>query len=129
MGKVFLDTSAILFSFRNKKDIFNIVSNVFPTLNAIISEGVIRELTKNGTNKGKKGSVARTSLSILKSKNIKVDNINMNVDNWILKKASRFDVVVTNDTELISKLNKKRVTCFKVSKSGALKKVMLIRGE
>ncbi|MCL4381550.1 DUF188 domain-containing protein [Candidatus Marsarchaeota archaeon] len=129
MGKVFLDTSAILFSFRNKKDIFNIVSNVFPTSNAIISVGVIRELTKNGTNKGKKGSVARTSLSILKSKNIKVDNIDMNVDNWIFKKASRFDVVVTNDTELISKLNKKRVTCFKVSKSGALKKVMLIRGE
>ena len=129
MGKVFLDTSAILFSFRNKKDIFNIVSNVFPTSNAIISVGVIRELTKNGTNKGKKGSVARTSLSILKSKNIKVDNIDMNVDNWIFKKASRFDVVVTNYTELISKLNKKRVTCFKVSKSGALKKVMLIRGE
>jgi rRNA-processing protein FCF1 len=76
------------------------------------------------TIKGKKGISARTALLALKSKKVRVYNINVSADLWITRQASseKGSIVISNDTELIRALCWKHVPCFKISKSGMLKR-------
>ncbi|MEM3020507.1 MAG: DUF188 domain-containing protein [Candidatus Micrarchaeaceae archaeon] len=121
MLKVIVDTSAILYGFEYRKDVFDAIENRFGRYEAIISRGVLRELDKMSTNKGKKGAAARAALNALKAKNIKVDSTITYVDRWISKSAQADGAaVVTNDSGLAAKLLSEGVRVFKMSKSGKI---------
>ncbi|EQD36862.1 nucleotide binding protein [mine drainage metagenome] len=124
MRKVIVDTSAILYGFEYRKDVFDAIENRLGRYEATVSRGVLRELDSLGANKGKKGAAARTALNALKAKNIKVDSTITYVDRWISKKAlAEGYEVVTNDSGLAAKLLAEGATVFKMSKSGKIIKI------
>ncbi|MGC8537596.1 MAG: DUF188 domain-containing protein [Candidatus Micrarchaeia archaeon] len=121
MLKVIVDTSSILYGFEYRKDVFDAIENRLGRYEAVISRGVLRELDKMGTNKGRKGAAARAALNALKAKNIKVDSTITYVDRWISKNAQADGAaVVTNDSGLAARLLAEGVRVFKMSKSGKI---------
>ncbi len=118
-----IDTSSILFGFAYNRNVFEVAKAEFPGSIPLVSRGIIRELTRFSSQKGKKGLRARIALMELKAKKINVDNINANADSWILNTASKRkgSVVITNDTALAKKLSSKGVRVYKISRSGLLK--------
>lgn len=118
-----VDTSSILFALKYRKDAFQLISEQLPVCSPAISRGIMREIQGISGNAGKRGAEARAALAALKSKNVKVYNINVNVDTWLLRQAKRtHDIVITNDTELAARLSYFGVNCFKVSRSGRLRR-------
>ena len=94
----------------------------FPKMELLVSASLIGELEGISTNKGKRGDAARLALLSIKAKKVKVDNKRGNVDDWVLETASgnRGSVVVTNDTELIRRLERAGVKSFRAKESGAI---------
>ncbi len=123
MGYLIIDTSSMLFGFAYNRNVFEAAMRRFPSSTLLVSRGIIRELTRFSSQKGKKGLRARIALLELKAKKINVDNINANADSWILDTAPkrRGSVVVTNDTALAKRLSSKGVRVYKISRSGLLK--------
>ncbi len=119
-----VDTSAILFGLEYRKDVFESLATELPEYAPIVSRGIMRELARFSSIKGKRGAMARTALLALKAKKVRVYNINVNADKWIVRHASSFSgtVVISNDSELIRILCRRRVPCFRISKSGMLKR-------
>ncbi len=113
----------MIFAMQHRKDPFKALEAKYPDKAILISDGVVRELEGIAVGKGKKAAAARSCIEILKLKNVKVDNINSNVDRWVLARAQRGDVycVVTNDTELFRRLHSAKIAAFKLSKNGLLK--------
>lgn len=124
MAEAIVDTSSILFGFRYRKDVFEALERQLPSFRPAISKGILRELEGISSNRGKKGAMARAALLALKSKKVDVHNINTGVDAWIARQAAkgRGCIVITNDTELAERLFGRRIVCFKLSKSGQLKR-------
>jgi len=122
MDYVIIDTSSILFGFSYNRNVFETAKEKFPRTKILISRGIIKELTKLSSNKGKKGLRARVALLEIKAKKINVDNISIYPDKWILDTVIRNKnhVVITNDTALARKLALAKVKAFKISKSGML---------
>jgi rRNA-processing protein FCF1 len=119
---VIIDTSSILFALANGHDVFDAVKRRFPHGRQVVSQGVIRELKGLSMNAGKHGIWAKTALVAISVKDIKVADSNMSVDKWIFDAAAGSDcVVVTNDTELVDKLDGVGVRAFKVARNGALR--------
>ncbi len=89
----------------------------------MISKGIIKELEGIGSGKGKRAANARSCLEILKLKNVEVDKNKGNVDRWILSRSKEKDIycVVTNDTELFSRLKRMNIAVFKLSVNGMIK--------
>lgn len=123
MAFVIVDTSSILYGLAYGKDVFEAVARDFHGRKQVISRGVIRELLKISKNRGKKGSDARAALSVIRYKNLDVDNSNNSVDSWILGKSLEHPntVVITNDTELHKRLKAEGVLALKLTKAGVLK--------
>ena len=119
--RIIVDTSSILFGFEYKKDVFQIIDDKFYGSVIAISKGVISELAGISHKNGKSGAIARFALLVLKSKKLKVYNINTNVDNWILRSSRKSDIVVTNDTELSMHLRVKGIHVLKLTKNGTLR--------
>lgn len=124
MGIAIVDTSSILFGFKYRKDVFEALERQLPLFKPAISRGVLRELGRISLNRGKKGATARVALLALKSKKVDIHNISAGVDDWIVRQAAkaRGSVVITNDTELADRLVGRGVACFKLSRSGTLKR-------
>lgn len=122
MDYVIIDTSSILFGFSYNRNVFETAKEKFPRTKILVSRGIIKELTKLSSNKGKKGLRARVALLEIKAKKINVDNISIYPDKWILDTVIRNKnhVVITNDTALARKLLLAKVKAFKISKSGML---------
>lgn len=123
MGYLIIDTSSILFGFSYNRNVFEAAMQRFPGSTLLVSRGIISELTRFSSQKGKKGLRARIALLELKAKKINVDNINANADSWILNTApkKKGSVVITNDTALAKRLSSKGVRVYKVSRSGLLR--------
>ncbi len=121
-----VDTSSILFALRYRKDVFERLNEQFPEYRPTISRGVIGELKGISANRGKRGATARLALMMLKSKKVEIHNIGTSADAWIQRRASRSRgvMVVTNDTELARKASALGARCFKVSRSGAIKRYL-----
>lgn len=119
-----VDTSSIIFGFSYKKDVFNSLYERFPDYKPAVSNGVINELARFSLIKGKKGIAAKIGLLTLKSKNVRVYKNNTSVDSWIIRQAGldTASIVISNDTALNRILSKRHVPCFKMSKSGMLKR-------
>ncbi len=124
--RAIMDTSSILFALRHRKDIFAAVGKEFPSLQVVVSRGIVAELKGIGLNRGKKGAAARLALAMLKVKNVSVYNSGMDPDRWILREAShRYSrIIITNDTLLAQKVSLLGARCFKVSVSGRLKRYL-----
>ena len=119
---VIIDTSAILFGFKYKNDVFESVKNSYPGYKILLSKGILRELEGIAQNKGKRGSYARIALASIKYKNVDIDINNENVDDWIVETAQKLNyVVITNDSELCRRLKRFNLNCLKLTKEGFLK--------
>jgi rRNA-processing protein FCF1 len=123
MDCAIIDTSSILFGFTYNRNVFETVKEKFPRHKMLVSKGIIKELTRLSNNKGRKGLRARIALLEIKAKRVNVDNISIHPDKWILDTAIRSKnyTVITNDTDLASKLARVHVKVFKISRSGLLK--------
>jgi rRNA-processing protein FCF1 len=118
-----VDTSSIVFGFTYKEDVFAIAKKDFPSMNMLISVGILNELSKLSRNKGKKGAAAKTAIESLRYKKINVDSNTGSVDSWIFNKAKEYphSVVITNDTELFKKLKASEIRSLKLTKTGLLR--------
>ena len=119
--ELLIDTSSILFSFSNNKDIFEILSeNKEYTL--VISKGIIRELTKFSKSKKHIRKNAVMALYSIKKNRPIIEDSNIYVDDWILKKAVKNNIMVcTNDINLKKKLRKYHIKVLSVNNTGILR--------
>jgi rRNA-processing protein FCF1 len=113
----------MLFGFAHGKDAIAAAQNRFGGCGILISKAIIRELEGISRNKGKKGLTAKLALLSIRSKKIKVDDINGPADEWIAEAAQSEGVyaTVTNDTRLFNRLKSKGASVFKFSKDGKIK--------
>ncbi len=118
-----IDTSSILFGFANKKDVFDVVKRSFPSMKQMVSIGILNELSGISQNRGKRGTSALLAIESIKYKNVIVDNSSRSVDSWIYAKSQQYphSVVITNDTELYTKLKHSGIKVLKLTKEGLLR--------
>lgn len=118
-----IDTSSIVFGLSYGKDTFEIAERRLRK-KAMVSRGVLRELSGMTRNKGKRGAMANTALSLIRVKKVKVDNNTSIVDSWVYRMAATHEnyAIVTNDTELFRKASSVNQNVFKLSRSGILKR-------
>jgi Uncharacterized proteins of PilT N-term./Vapc superfamily len=117
-----IDTSSLVFGFANGKNIIEAALQRFPKMELLVSRSLIGELEGISTNKGKRGDAARLALLSIKAKKVKVDNKRGNVDDWVLETAAnnRGSIVVTNDTQLIRRLDGAGVRSYRARESGTI---------
>ncbi|MEM3281803.1 MAG: hypothetical protein QW591_01670 [Candidatus Micrarchaeaceae archaeon] len=119
---IILDTSAMVFSMRNRIDIFDVVRERFPGHAILISEGIIKELERFSRSKQRIGKYAKLLLMNIRRSDIKIDKDNGYVDSWILKAASESQgIVCTNDIALKRKLEANGIKVFSISRKGLLR--------
>ena len=93
------------------EEIGRIVEEPFEIL---VPSGVIGELERIAARKTKDAAAARVALKLVKESNMRVVESTGDVDEWLLEKAEKGDIVCTNDIELIKKLRKKKVRRIQV---------------
>jgi len=120
MGKLFIDTSSLIFGVANKIDCIMQAYkqyNVIPT----IPSCVIRELAALSSKKSSVGMSSRYLIEIIKTHK-KVFSIELDkykyADNYFINKATKEDIVATNDTKLIKALRKKGIRTVRLSRKG-----------
>ncbi|MDE1857228.1 MAG: hypothetical protein KGH98_04085 [Candidatus Micrarchaeota archaeon] len=123
--RVIVDTSSMLFGFSNGKDVFGLAMSRFGGSRIVISSGVLRELRGIARNEGRRGAAAKAALKAVSLHRPMVSRASGSVDAWIEAEANDYKdaVVITNDTELLKRLKRRRasVLLFKLSRSGLLK--------
>ncbi|MGC8628916.1 MAG: hypothetical protein ACP5T4_01765 [Candidatus Micrarchaeia archaeon] len=119
---IFIDTSSILFSFGNKKDLFDNLLENFPGSRLIISQGVMGELEKLAATRKRISSYAKIAIKeISNNKSIIVEKNKQVPDLWLLGKAKKSTYICTNDIALKQKLKRKGARVVSVSKDGKLR--------
>ncbi len=118
-----VDTSSIVFALQHGKDPFAAAERRLHR-KSLVSRGIIRELSGMARNRGKRGAIARTALSLIRVKKVKVNNNNETVDSWVYRIAATHKnyAAVTNDTDLFRRIRPVNQNVFKLSKSGILKR-------
>jgi rRNA-processing protein FCF1 len=120
MNGIIIDTSSILFALSNKVDIFKAVEEQSP-LEALVSEGVIKELAGIAGSSKSNSKYAGVALELIKRYQIKIERNSNYVDKWILGAAKRYMNVCTNDTRLKKALRVKGITVYSISRNGILR--------
>lgn len=123
MRTVILDTSSIVFSISNKRDIFAALEARYPGCQVALSEGVIKELKKLSSGRSKYAKYAAVAISLLnRYASIKVAKNSTYVDKWIIREASKLGAVVcSNDAKLKRALRARGITVISVSRDGSLR--------
>jgi rRNA-processing protein FCF1 len=113
----------MLYGFAHGKDAIEAAQKHFHGRGILLSGAIIRELRGISRNRGKKGLTAKLALLSIRSKKIKVDDINGPADEWIAEAAEneRVYATVTNDTRLFNRLRSKGALVFKFSRDGKIK--------
>lgn len=111
MRKILLDTNFLLVPFQFGLDVFGEMREVFEgEYLLVVPTGVVGELEKLASGKGKEGAAARFGLKLLSLRKIERVESSGNVDGWILEYARKEGAVVaTNDRALRENLKKKGV--------------------
>jgi rRNA-processing protein FCF1 len=118
MLEAVLDTNFLMLAHQFKIDILSELSELLGEHRAVTCEGVIEELRKIGSGKGRDSAAARYALKLLKLREVEIKRNAKEVDEWILSYCVRSGAVAcTVDRELISKLKKEGV------------KVVILRGK
>ena len=122
MGYIIVDTSSILFGLENKVDIFKEADSKLG-LSPIISKGVVMELTKISSSKRQDRKYAIMALKLIAEQKVKIESDTAYVDEWIIRAATKYGNVCTNDTKLRKALKSKGVSIYSVSMGGSLRYV------
>ncbi|MDE1861159.1 MAG: hypothetical protein KGH72_05610 [Candidatus Micrarchaeota archaeon] len=122
MPVLIVDTSSILFAMSNHKDVFGIIKDEMPARNAVISQGIVNELTSIARKSTKNSKYARVAISLLnRHSNIKIEPDSTYVDGWIMRAAEALSCAVcTNDTKLKKALRLKNIKVYSISRNGTL---------
>ncbi|MEM3781733.1 MAG: hypothetical protein QXT43_02100, partial [Candidatus Micrarchaeaceae archaeon] len=122
LGKMYvlIDTSSILFAFRNKNNIFALLSYQFPGVRLAVSQGVKEELAKLSKSKKRISASASVALKEAASNGVEVLPNKAMPDAWLLDSAKAGVFICTNDIALKRKLKAKGATVFSVTRSGKI---------
>ncbi len=120
MNSIIVDTSSILFALSNKVDIFMAIKEQ-SSQEAVLSQGVIKELTGIAASSKSKSKYARVALELIKKYGIKIEKDSGYVDKWILSYANKHINVCTNDTKLKKALRGRGIIVYSVSRDGILR--------
>ncbi len=121
MLRVYVDTSSVLFGFKNKHNLFEIIKDEFYNPKIIISNGVISELKRLAESKKGIAPAAKIALEVLVKTDLEIDKNGDLPDKWLLKRSGASDIVCTNDAKLKQLLKKKGVRVLSLGKDGKLK--------
>ncbi len=121
MLRVYIDTSSLLFGFRNKHNPIEAISDEFYGAKVVVSEGVIEELKKLAESKKAIASAARVALKALQESRVEIEENREMPDKWLLKLKGRFVVVCTNDAKLKERLRKKGLRVVSMARSGKIR--------
>jgi len=108
---VLLDTNFLLVPYQFKLDIFTKLDELIEVPHSfLVPSGVRGELEKLAKGKGKEGAAARFAIKLLAVRKPEEVASEGNVDDWILKYATKNKIIVaTNDRNLRGRLKKNRV--------------------
>ncbi len=120
MEYIIVDTSSILFEFSNKIDIFKQIATQL-SLKPVVSQGVLRELTKMASSTKADKKYAKVALAMINEHKVGVETDSGYVDAWILASAKKFQCVCTNDMKLKKALKAKGIQVYSVSIGGTIK--------
>ncbi|MDE1823121.1 MAG: hypothetical protein KGH50_02235 [Candidatus Micrarchaeota archaeon] len=123
MDYVILDTSSIIFSLSNKRDILMSIRDRFPNSRILVSDGVLGELKKLSSGRSRYAKYAAVAISLLnRYDNVKVAKNSSYVDKWIIREASKLGAVVcSNDIKLKRALKAAGISTISVSRDGSLR--------
>ena len=112
MKKIILDTNFLTIPYQFKVDIFEEIERLMEENYELVTlDKVVEELKK--IKRGKDAVAAKIGLELIKKKNIKVINTDVNkVDNAIVKLADENTIVATNDKNLRKNLKNKNIKTF-----------------
>mgnify|MGYP001626411837 CR=1 FL=1 len=119
MQKILVDTSSIVFSFSNKKDIFDELKEM--GFVPVISQGVVSELEKLANSRRRPSAGAGAALLAIRGKGIETDKDRRMPDIWLLSSASKGVYICTNDRRLKQRLEKKLAKVVSVGRDGKLR--------
>jgi len=112
MKKIILDTNFLTIPYQFKVDIFEEIERLMEENYELVTlDKVVEELKK--IKRGKDAVAAKIGLELIKKKDIKVINTDVNkVDNAIVKLADENTIVATNDKNLRKNLKNKNIKTF-----------------
>jgi hypothetical protein len=111
MRKIVVDTNFLLLPLQFNIDIFSEIEGLMlePYV-IIVPSGVLRELRKLSSKKGKDGRAALFALKTLGEKGVSIEKSSGGVDDWLCEYAKRNKAVVcTNDINLRNRLKGKNI--------------------
>ncbi len=110
--RIILDTNALMAIDEFKLDIFaEVERSMDEPYDLVVLDGVLDELHKIMVEqKGKFKRSAKLALSIIDSKNVKVEESSGNVDDFLVSLSKKGDLVLTQDAELKKRLKKPYLT-------------------
>ena len=118
MLEAVLDTNFLMLAYQFKVNVFSELSELLGNHRRVTCTGVIEELEKLGSRRGRDSAAARYALKLLKLGRVEVKRNAKGVDEWILDYCGRRGAVAcTVDRELMGKLKKEGV------------KVIILRGK
>lgn len=111
MRKVVVDTNFLLLPYQFNIDIFSGIEGlVQEPYMVIIPGGVLDELKKLSSKKGRDGRAATVALKMIEKKGTVVEKSTGGVDDWILLHAKREKAIVcTNDIALKKRLKEEKI--------------------
>ncbi len=118
-----IDTSSILFSISNKKDIFAAAENSFPGTTIIISKGIMREISRHAKGRGKIAGPAGFAVLIIGQKTgLHIEKDAGYVDAWIVREwRKRHCIVCTNDRKLKKELSDEGAHVVSFTRAGTFR--------
>ncbi len=111
MKKILLDTNFLTIPFQFNLDIFEEIDKIIEEeYELVTTDGVIKELEKLASSKGKDAVASRVALTLISNKNIKIIKTKgKNTDKTLIQTADKDTIVATNDRTLRKKLKNKNV--------------------
>jgi hypothetical protein len=118
MLEAVLDTNFLMLAYQFKIDVLGGLRELLGEYKAVTCEGVVDELDRRCSGKGKESTAAKYALKLLKLGKVEIMSNDGKVDDWIVSYcAMNSSVACTVDRELIGRLKKEGV------------KVVILRGK
>jgi|SRR5271157_4949525 len=118
MLEAVLDTNFLMLAHQFKVNIFGELGELLGEYRAVTCEGVVDELNRRCSGKGKEATAAKYALKLLKLGKVEIRSNEGKVDDWIVSYcAMNGSVACTVDRELIGRLKREGV------------KVVILRGK
>jgi rRNA-processing protein FCF1 len=121
MKRILVDTSSIVFSFQNKKDIFIDIEERLEA-KVVISLGIRRELQRLSARRNNEGRAAKLAIQVMRLHEVEVLQNAQPVDDFLVAAGADGKIeVCTNDIELKRRLLGIGLKPYSVSRKGILR--------